>query len=85
MQAAMEEMRRKVAEAERRESLKREGMEETERAKLIRIATKFGRTLQHLRRRISLQECCALTRQEERSVPRKIGSGRCRRRNCRVR
>ena len=34
MQAAMEEMRRKVAEAERRESLKREGMEETERAKL---------------------------------------------------
>jgi len=30
----MEEMRRKVAEAERRESLKREGMEETERAKL---------------------------------------------------
>ena len=34
MQAAMEEMRRKVAEAERRESLKREGVEETERAKL---------------------------------------------------
>ena len=30
----MEEMRRKVAEAERRESLKREGVEETERAKL---------------------------------------------------
>lgn len=34
MQAAMEEMRRKVEEAEKREALKREGVEETERAKL---------------------------------------------------